>query len=132
LIKTPLGHISFPDDPKHQPAAFDLEVIDEAGKRTELKTQYASYIFPHKAIASSVDVETIVEEQQKLIKKQQDPSKLPDKYRKLNAVYGTWNTAQLLELADTENAKILINTYQIKAYGYLDILLSSGTSLMTL
>jgi hypothetical protein len=118
LIRTPLGHISFPGDPKYTQVLFDLEVIDEAGKQTEMKNQVAGYIFPHTVISSSVDVETIVQEQQRLIQKQQDPSKLPDKFRKLNAVYGFWDTAKLAELADGESTKQLITDYQIQAYGY--------------
>ena len=117
-IKTPLGHVSFPDDPQYQPVTFDLEVIDEAGNQSSLLDQKATYVFPHTVISSSIDIEAIFEEQQKLIKRQQDPSKLPDRFRKLNAVYGIWNTEKLLELTENESSKALISAYKIKAYGY--------------
>jgi len=116
LIKTPLGHLTFPDDPEYLSVKFDLEVIDPDGKSSELKDQDAGYIFPHTVIASSVDIDAIVAEQQNLIKKQQDPSKLPDKFKRLNAVYGFWDTQGLLEL-DSEH-KELIEQYGIKAYGF--------------
>jgi len=118
LVKTPLGHISFPNDPAYQAVKYDLEVIDEAGNRTELLEQDAGYIFPHTVISASVDLDTIVQEQQNLIQKQQDPSKLPDKYRRLNAVYSFWNTATLLEMVDDDNTKALVNEFQMQAYGY--------------
>ena len=118
LIKTPLGHISFPGDPAYQPVKFDLEVIDAHGKQTELTNQAAGYIFPHNVISGSMDVAVIIAEQQKLITKQQDASKLPDKYKKLNAVYGFWDMAALSELTDVANTKTLIGDYRIKAYGF--------------
>ena len=118
LIKTPLGHISFPDDPNYAAVKFDLEVIDENGAKTELKDQRAGYIFPNSVVTNSVDIDAIAQEQQKLIQKQQDPSKLPDRFRKLNAVYGFWSTEKLAELVDDADTKGLVEGYKMKAYGY--------------
>jgi len=118
LIKTPLGHLTFPGDPAYEPVTFNLEVIDAAGNSTRLDDQRAGYIFPHTVIIGSMDVAVIMQEQQRLIQKQQDPSKLPDKYRKLNAVYGFWDSEALSSFLEDKNAKELISNFDIKAYGY--------------
>jgi len=118
MIKTPLGHLSFPGDHAYQPVKYDLEVIDEAGASTKLLDQEAGYIFPHTVIAGSMDIGVIIAEQQKLLEKQQDPSKLPDKFKKLNAVYGFWDTKALADMEDSKEVKSLISDFNVRAYGF--------------
>ena len=62
LIKTPLGHISLGDD-RDEPIHFNLCVIDKDGNRSEITDRQAAYVFPHKVIASSVDLGKILAEQ---------------------------------------------------------------------
>jgi hypothetical protein len=118
LIKTPLGHITFPGDTDYQAVKFDLEVVDADGNSTTLKQQTAGYIYPHTVISSSIDIDDLVAEQKRLAEKQQDTSKLPDKYKRLNAVYGFWDTTKLLEMEEDAKIQALIQQYKVKAYGF--------------
>jgi hypothetical protein len=97
LIKTPLGQISFPGT-SESPILFDLEVIDRNGGTSSLEKQACGYIFPHLAIPVSAHLKDILEEQARRLAKGLDASKLPEKYKHLNAIYQFWNTEELADL----------------------------------
>lgn len=120
LLKTPLGHINL-DAPSSSEITFDLDVVDIEGKPTSLNNQAARYIYPHTVIAGSVSLADVVAEQQKRIDKGVDPSKLPDRFRDQNAVYGIWNASELakyFQSADDADTRALIEKYGMQAYGY--------------
>jgi len=89
-IKTPLGGIYIESE---QPRiACDLSVIDESGIETTLGFNECEYLYPHKVIGASVDLQQIRLAQQKLLKRGIDVSKLPAKFFKLNGIFCYWNT----------------------------------------
>jgi hypothetical protein len=112
LVKTPLGQISFPDMAQ-SPIFFDLEVIDKNGNRSCLKDQQCGYIFPHLVI-SGVELKSILAEQAKRLAKQQDASKLPDKYKHLNAIYQFWNTSELSDLLPSRATDATFHAEQVR------------------
>jgi transposase-like protein len=97
---------------------FDLNVVDKAGKETSLTDVPCQYIYPHSVIKSGAQIADILDAQQKLISKGNDPSKLPNKYKKLNGIYEFWQTDKLKELVTDDKQRALIESYGVWAYGY--------------
>jgi hypothetical protein len=115
-VRTPLGQILA--NASDMKTLFDLVVIDKVGSVSSVLNQQCLYIFPHTVIKATGKVNDILDEQQKLIKEKKDPSKLPAKFKKLNAVYDYWDSEQLKSLSVTDDEKGLINQYKIWAYGF--------------
>ena len=97
-IKTPLGHVSIAEPVEIKPIHFDISVVDAGGSRTSLVNQLARYVLPDSAITACVNLDDILAEQQRRIGKQLDPSKLPDKYKKLNGIYKVWNSEGIVQM----------------------------------
>ena len=122
-VKTPLGHVSVCEPPDANPIRFDIDVIDANGTKTSLLNQVANYIFPDSVISACVDLDDILAEQRNRIEKGLDPSKLPDKFKKLNGIYKKWNTDELGQLlAQRKDARTdelgLTKAHCVTAYGF--------------
>jgi hypothetical protein len=120
LLKTPLGHINL-DAPEFNDITFDLSVSDLEGKSTHLANQAATYIYPHTVINGSINRGEVIIEQQKRIEKALDPAKLPDRFRDQNAIYGIWNTEDILKLfssAEEADTRTIIQRHGIQGYGF--------------
>lgn len=119
LTKTPLGGIDLARQPS--PAIlFSLEVVDRNGHRTSVDSS-ALYKYPHMVISASRDLQEIRSEQERLLARGADVSKLPQKYSKLNAIYDYYGPDKLKRLPTTkiEDAeRSLIDRYNVTAYGY--------------
>ena len=117
LLKTPLGHISIGTQ-ADEPATFDLDVIAQDGTSTSLKSQTASYIYPHTVIPGSICLADVLKEQQRRIEKGLDASKLPDKFRNQNAIWGTWTVPEVLKLTQNgeDDQQSLVQKFSIEAY----------------
>jgi len=116
LVKTPLGQV-LPDGHTAE-TAFDLEVIASTGETTTILGQPCSYVYPHSVVTGNVRIATVLSEQQRLLDADKDPSKLPAKFKRLNAVYDFWNSTQLKALNITEEEKVIIDRYRVWAYGF--------------
>lgn len=116
LVKTPLGQVLKANE--SSATKFNLRVIAKAGTETTLLDQNCQYIFPHTVIKATVKVSDVHAEQQKLIAAGRDPSKLPAKFKRLNAVYDEWSTEALTKLSFTDDEKRLIEDHAIWAYGF--------------
>jgi len=120
-IKTPLGGIYFENEPT---VGCFLEVIDEEGNETNKEIEKCEYIFPHNVISKSRDLREIQDKQKSLIESGKDGSKLPDNFYRLNALYRTWTSEEILSntaglktnLSETE--KELISEYNITMYSF--------------
>src|SRR5579862_506549 len=120
LIKTPLGHINL-DSSESGEITFDLKVIDAEGKSTHLDRQIAKYIYPHTAISGSINLRDVIGEQQKRIDKGLDASKLPDRFKDQNAIYGVWDAAEIsksFQSAEEQEIRTIIERHSIQAYGF--------------
>lgn len=116
LIRTPLGQIIRRED--KSACRFDLKVIDKMGVSTSVLDQDCVYVFPHNVIKATVRVTDILAEQQRLLSLGKDSSKLPVKFKKLNAVWDEYPPDQLKLLSLSENEKALIDTHEVWAYGF--------------
>lgn len=117
LLKTPLGQIDLGRTAKE--IIFDLEVVAPTGHVTAVVRHLARYIYPHDAIAGSIKLRDIMDEQQRRIERKQDVSRLPDKFYQLNAMWDKWSPAEIvaaMKLDDSE--KELVTKYSLNAYGY--------------
>ncbi|HEV2342193.1 MAG TPA: hypothetical protein VGS15_10390 [Candidatus Acidoferrales bacterium] len=120
LLKTPLGHIDL-DSPQKNEITFDLHVTDASGNETVLTKQPARYTYPHTVISGGIDLRDVTAEQQKRIEKGLDPSKLPDRFKAQNAIYGVWKTVDILKFfpsTDDAEVRALVERFSIQAYGY--------------
>ena len=122
-IKTPLGHVAICEPSDSSPILFNIDVIDSSGQKTSLIDQVAGYIYPDRVISSCVNLDDILADQQKRISQGLDPSKLPDKFKKLNGIYKSWCTEDVVNLlglrkdASSDEAA-LTKAYAVKAYGF--------------
>lgn len=116
LVKTPLGQIR--SDAKDEDTLFDLEVVDTAGKKTNLQNEPCIYNFPHLVVKGTARVSDILKEQKQLVEKGKDPSKLPAKFKRLKAVYDFWSTDALCELQLTDEEKSLLKQHYVWAYSF--------------
>lgn len=119
LTKTPLGCVNHKFQTE-QRINFILKVIDSNGVSTELN-DFASYDYPHLLINGSKNLLEVRDEQEKLLKKGADASKISKKYSNLNGIYDIYSPEQIKELPTnqiTPLQKNLIDTYNIHAYGY--------------
>jgi Histidine kinase-, DNA gyrase B-, and HSP90-like ATPase len=121
-IKTALGGIYFT-----RPAILSkckLTVIDDKGTKTEKEVTDCNYIYPHSVISSCRDLKDLKKVQQGLIDAGKDPSKLPDKYSKLNGLYSNWDYQDIIsekgELKSefTETERTLAGKYKLNIYGF--------------
>ena len=115
-FKTPLGEVL--RDGQQSSTIFDLEVISQTGETTTISEQPCCYVYPHTVVAGTARIASILTEHQRLLDAGKDPGKLPAKYKRLNAIYDTWDSAQLKTLTLTDEEKILIDRYGIWAYGF--------------
>jgi len=121
LLKTPLGHISLRESLGKDVITFDLDVTDTNGKMTSLRDQIASYVYPHTVIPGCICLQDVVSEQQRRIEKDLDASKLPDRFRNQNAIYGVWKTdeiAKFFPASDEAEHRALVAKFSIEAYGF--------------
>ena len=116
LVKTPLGQILEPD--KVSDTTFTLSVTDSNLQRTEILNQACEYVFPNAVIKACVRVNDILAEQTNLLSQQKDASKLPPKFKKLNAVYDFWDNAELAKFVTSEEDQELVKKFGIWAYGF--------------
>jgi hypothetical protein len=120
LLKTPLGHISL-GSKDEVPITFDLEVTSPDGSRTSLTNQVAGYIYPHTIVSGTISLREVLSEQQRRIEKGLDASKLPDRFKNQNAIFGIWNTAELLKFfqsAEEGEQRNLVQKFGVEAYGF--------------
>lgn len=121
-IRTPLGGIYLTRD--RLLSECKLTVIDYSGNLTEKNIADIEYIYPHKVINPSINLNEIKDYQQVLIDKGQDPSKLPAKFFKLNGLYNFWKfedfTEAKREFSDILNQqeKELAKKHKLAIYGY--------------
>jgi hypothetical protein len=116
LVKTPLGQVK--KNPSEDDTLFDLEVIDESGNKTALTNERCGYVFPDSVIKAAARISDITAEQDKLLKGGKDPSKLPMKFKRLNAVYDIWETAAIKTMVSTAEEKALCDQFGVWAYGF--------------
>ena len=116
LLKTPLGQVL--KENQDESIKFHLEVVSKDGIRTELNDQECLYIFPHTVIRATAKVSDIHAEQARLISSGRDASKLPAKFKRLNAVYEVWDTEELVEFAQSDEEKEHARSHQVWAYGF--------------
>ena len=122
-IKTPLGGIYFfgEETPNIQ---CTLNVVDENGKKTTENLKDCKYLFPHEVFEDSLDLDEIYSAEHALMKRRKDPSKLPSKYFKRDALYKYWNTDSFVSKdGDFSNrlddeAKKLACQYNLTCYGF--------------
>ena len=69
-------------------------------------------------IRSTEKVSDIHAVQECLISSGKDPSKLPAKFKRLNAVYEVWDTEELVEFAQSDDDKKHVRHHQVWAYGF--------------
>jgi hypothetical protein len=119
LTKTPLGCINDHLSDEHK-ITFHLKVIGSSGSETSLSA-FASYLYPHLVINASKFLTEIRDEQQKLFSKGADITQIARKFSNLNGVYEKFTADQIKKLPTNlidEQHKLLIDTYNIQAYGY--------------
>jgi len=119
-IKTPLGGIYFSGSPPR--TICHLEVIDKDGTKSEETIQPCEFIYPHKVFGQCVDLREIKKAREQLSEAHKDPTYLPAKYKKLNGIYSTWFTDNLLEdesfsRYDAEQRQ-LISGLKIQVYAF--------------
>jgi len=119
-LKTPLGQVTPDGTSPLKPTKFDLKVTDEVGNATLVINAEARYVYPHEEIVGTVSIQEILDEQLRRIKKGQDPGKLPDKFKKLNAIWTRWSTDEIkVQLSEKEeNLVSLAEQYKVTAYGF--------------
>ncbi|SDD22248.1 Histidine kinase-, DNA gyrase B-, and HSP90-like ATPase [Cupriavidus sp. YR651] len=115
LIKTPLGQITRQVE---SDVVFDLTVVDSNGGVTEISNHPCAYVFPHSAIKACVRISDFTKEQAALSAQGKDASKLPPKFKKLNAVYEYWGKDDLVSLVSSDEDRSLIDSYGVWAYGF--------------
>lgn len=119
LTKTPLGVISISG--AESQVKFNLSVVDKNGTITSVTNEKSSYLYPHKLIASSVNLDDVRKAQAALQSKGQDSSQVPQRFFKTSGIYEFLQTEELKQFRqwkNTENAISLIEEYKISAYGY--------------
>ncbi len=116
LVKTPLGQVI--KEAEAPDTTFTLRVIDRTGISTELVDNKCRYVFPHTVIKACACLSDILTQQQRLISLGRDSSKLPAKYKRLNAIYDEWNTESLKALNLSEEEKTFLETYSVWAYAF--------------
>lgn len=55
------------------------------------------YLYPHEVLGRTADLREFLSDQEARAKKQQDLSKIPPKFQKLNGIWGEWTGAQILD-----------------------------------
>jgi hypothetical protein len=121
-IKTPLGGIYF--NREKLLSECHLSVINENGEISDKKITDCEYCYPHKVIPTCHSLDEIRKEQQNLMQKGKDVSKLPDKYYKINGLYNFWRYEDIIaeksefdgSLNDLE--KGLVEKYKLCVYGF--------------
>lgn len=116
--KTPLGSIHYQENDK-KTIKYYLEVIDSKSENTYIENVDCEYIYPHKEISASADLNQIRKEQLRLQEDGKDISKLPPKFSKLNGLYEFLPNSKIkaLKNLDAEDL-LLVEKYKIEAYGY--------------
>jgi hypothetical protein len=96
-VKTPLGGIYICGD-KRPNITVHLEAIHpRGGETTQVTTTKAEYLYPHVIFGRTKDLRDYLSYQKKQIERNQDVSRLPAKYRKLNGLWGEWTGEQILD-----------------------------------
>nr|WP_294790461.1 ATP-binding protein [uncultured Mucilaginibacter sp.] len=119
LTKTPLGSVNY-HFTHEQKIHFHLEVIDQNGFKTQIN-DFASYQYPHILINASKNLSDIRAEQEKLLSRGSDVSKISKKYSNLNGIYDIYTPQQINKLPTNQidsHHKELIELYDVHAYGY--------------
>lgn len=121
-IKTPLGGVYF--DKKPSIKKCYLSVVDEKGNRTEKEIQECTYVYPHTVISHSKDLKEVQGKQKELIDSGKDGSRLPDSYYKLNGLYRSWDTDEIVSNSAGLNIKFdskekeLLEKYKVNLYSF--------------
>ena len=119
LTKTPLGVISFTG--QEAQVKFNLSVVDKNGTITNISNESSSYLYPHKLISSSINLDDVRKAQDALQKRGQDASQIPQKFFKTSGIYefvSTEDLRQFRQWAKIDYALTLIDEYKISVYGY--------------
>lgn len=116
LVKTPLGQVVKRSDSPD--ATFDLFVINRMGEPSQLLDQQCQYVFPHTVIKACARLADVLNEQQRLLAAGRDSSKLPAKFKGLNAIFDEWSTDSLKGLVLSDDEKAFLETYSVWAYGF--------------
>jgi hypothetical protein len=95
--ETPIGGIYLCDSPVPS-IKISLRVIAEEGEgRSTSETLDAPrYLYPHEVIGRTADLRDFLKDQEARARKQQDLSKIPPKFQKLNGIWGEWTGEQIL------------------------------------
>jgi len=120
-VLTPIGGIYL--DKSVPKTICHLEVVDREGKRTTKTITECEYFYPHEIVNSAVGLRELLEQQIKLAKKQRPVSEISQKYKKLDGIYMTWSTDDLLGQAfssvnSEETDKNIIKEQEIGVYGF--------------
>lgn len=120
-VLTPIG--GFYPDKSIPKTICHLEVIDREGNRTTKTINKCEYLYPHEIVNSAINLEELLEQQVKLTKKQKPVSEIPQKYKKLDGIYMTWSTDDLLGQAfsstnSEETDRNIIKEQEMRVYGF--------------
>ena len=122
-IRTPLGGVYI--DRSTPRITCNISVIDSEGDTTSVSSGNCEYVYPHTVIATCQELKEVLSHQEKLMQAGKDASKLPSHFLKLNGIYNTWATSDLLEskygvkISYSATESQLIEEYKICAYGFL-------------
>jgi hypothetical protein len=79
---------------------IQLKVVSEddgSGSRATHSTlEGPRYLFPHEVLGKTADLREFLKDQEMRARKQQDLSKIPPKFQKLNGIWGEWTSQQIL------------------------------------
>jgi hypothetical protein len=116
LIKTPLGAI---DLSNQNNTTFFLNVVDKDGVETSATGQ-ALYRYPHQVINGSKNLLEIRLEQERVLQKGGDVSKVSKRFMNLNGIYEFFDCSQIKKLPTSklEDSDRFVDEYKITAYGY--------------
>ncbi|MCD2176971.1 ATP-binding protein [Rhizobium sp. C1] len=124
-IKTPLGGVYLSAANRDINVRYQVRVTDLSGGRTEIVKDNVDYYYPHE-IPDIKKTKSIKEIEKKIDTVKGDPAtrfqRLPDDYRRLDAVWEVWNSSEILnERIFTRNLDeeqlILLQKHEVSIYG---------------
>lgn len=119
-IKTALGGIYLNKQPL--PLTCFLNVVDEAGKTTNLEYSPCEYIYPHTIFPACKRLDDVIKTQQELLAKGKDGTKFPQNYYKLYGLYNSWTFEDIksgkLRGDWSSQEKELAEKYNMSIYGF--------------
>ncbi len=114
-VKTALGQISI-----NSKATVIVECIDSNEKVTSATIDNLSYLMIDELLNKSADIDDIIKWRDEQYQKNRDINNLPNKFKDLDGIYGTWSADRIIEKTNSENEKDEIKKYNITAkFGYV-------------